>query len=73
MRALLRKCELQRTVRCGDRGRVVPLEIVGLPVVQVDGGPVWVVAWVERPAVGVELVGEDEGVFGLAIGEGGAG
>lgn len=43
-----------------DRGGVVPLEVVRRPVVQVDGFPVGVVPWVERPTVDVELVGEDE-------------
>lgn len=40
---------------------------------QVDGFPVRVVAGVERASVGVEFVGEDEGVFGAAVGEGEAG
>lgn len=39
---------------------------------QVDGFPVGVIAGVEGAPVGVELVGEDELVFGGAVGEGGA-
>lgn len=73
MRLLLRQRDLQRAVGRGDRRGVVPFHVVRLPVVQVDGFPVRVVARVEGAAVGVEFVGEDEGVFGAAVGEGEAG
>ena len=60
VRLFLRQRDLERAVLGRDRGGVVPLHVAGLPVVEVDGLPVRVVARVERAAVGVELVGEDE-------------
>ena len=57
---LLRERDLEGAVLGGDSGRVVPLEIAGLPVVEVDSFPVWIVAGVERTTVVVEFVREDQ-------------
>ena len=57
-----RICEgnLQRAILSRNGGRVVPLLVVGLPVVQVDRLPVRVVPRVEAAPVDVELVTEDK-------------
>lgn len=60
VRLLLGQSDLQATIPSRDCGGVVPFEVVGLPIVEVDGFPVRVVTGVEGPAVSVELVGPDE-------------
>ena len=57
---LLRQRDLEGPVAGRDRRRVVPLLVVRLPVVQIDRFPIWVVSGVERTAVDVELVTEDQ-------------
>ena len=52
--------DLERTIARRDRRGVVPLDVVRLPVVEVDRLPVRVVAGVERPPLDVELVAEHE-------------
>lgn len=52
--------ELQSAIGRRDSCRVVPLVVVGTPVVQVDCLPKGVVVRVEGSSIGVELVGEDE-------------
>ena len=54
------ECDLEGAVLGGDRGGVIPLEIAGLPVVEVDSFPVGVVAGVESTIVVVEFVREDQ-------------
>ena len=60
MSFLLRQCDLQDTVLGGDGGGVIPLEVARLPVMKVDGFPVWIVARVESSTVVVEFVREDQ-------------
>lgn len=55
-----RQCDFERTVFGGQRRGVIPLQIVGLPVMEVDGFPVWVVSGIKGAAVCVELVTEDQ-------------
>ena len=60
MGLLLGEGDLEGTALCGDGGRVIPLEIAGLPVVKVDSFPVWIVTGVERSTLIVEFVREDQ-------------
>ena len=60
VRLFLGERDDQITALGGDSGWIVPFEIVRFPVVQVDSFPVRVVSRVERPALDVELVGENE-------------
>jgi hypothetical protein len=45
---------------CGDLLRVVPLQVGGRAVPEVDGLPVRVVPWEEGASFDLEFVGEDE-------------
>ena len=60
MSFLLRQCDLQGPVLGSYSEGIVPLEVARLPVVQVDGFPVWIVPVVESPSVIVEFAGEDQ-------------
>ena len=64
--------DLEGAVAGGDRRRVVPFHVVRHPVVKVDGLPVGVVSGVERTALDVELVAEDQlpGLAGEEVGVG---
>ena len=57
---LLLKGDLQGSVLGGDGGGIVPLEVLRLPVVEVDGLPIWVITGVEGSTVGVEFIREDQ-------------
>ena len=60
MSFLLRQRDLQGPVLGGYSEGVIPLEVARLPVVQVDGFPVWIIPGVESPSVIVEFIGEDQ-------------
>jgi len=51
---------LEGPVLGGDGRGIIPLEVARLPVVEVDGFPIWIVAGVEGSAVVVEFVREDQ-------------
>ena len=73
MRTLLRERELKRTVRGRDSGGIVPFKVVGLPVVQVHGFPIRVIIGIECAPIYIELVGKDESILRLTVGERGTG
>jgi len=60
MSFLLRQCDPQGPVLGSYSERVIPLEVTRLPVVQVDGFPVWIVSGVESPSVIVKFIREDQ-------------
>ena len=57
---LLGESDPEGAVLGGDSSRVIPLEVTCLPVVEVGGFPVWIVAGVEGSTVVVEFVREDQ-------------
>jgi len=52
--------DLEGPVLGGDSRGVIPLEVARLPVVEVDGFPIWIVARVKGSTVVVEFVREDQ-------------
>ena len=60
MGVLFGQGDLEGAVLGGDGGGVVPLEITGLPVVEVGSFPVWIVTGVETSTVLVEFVRKNE-------------
>jgi hypothetical protein len=66
------KFKLHAPILRRDLLRVVPLQVIRLPVMQVHARPVRVVSRVKRPAFDVELVREDEHHLFIVL-DGGAG
>ena len=60
MGVLFGEGDLEGAVLGGDGSGVIPLEVTGLPVVEVGSFPVWIVTGVETSTLLVELVGKDE-------------
>ena len=60
MSLLPAQSDLDGPVLGGDSRRVIPLEVADLPVVEVDGFPIWIVAEVEGSTVVVEFIREDQ-------------
>ena len=63
MGVLFGEGDLEGAVLGGDGGWVIPLEVAGLPVVEVVSFPVWIITGVETSAVLVEFVGKYEFEF----------
>lgn len=72
MGVLLGEGDLEGAVLGGDCGRVIPLEVTGLPVVEVASFPVWIVTGVETSTILVEFIRKYEFEFGTVV-EGGLG
>jgi hypothetical protein len=62
---VLRECDLKCAVLSRNLPWLIPFEIAGLPVMEIDCLPVRVVPRVERAAVDVEFIREDEDIFGI--------
>ena len=60
MSLLSAQSDLEGPVLGGDGRGVIPLEVSRLPVVEVDGFPIWIVARVKGSTVVVEFVREDQ-------------
>jgi len=60
MNFVLRQCNPQGPVLDSYSEGVIPFEVTRLPVVQVDGFPVWIILGVESSSAIVEFIGEDQ-------------
>ena len=60
MRLLLGQRDLEGTILRGDSCRVIPLEVTRLPIVEIGGFPVRIVAGIEGSSVVVEPVRENQ-------------
>lgn len=63
--------DLQASSRCRQRRRIIPLQVVSSPVMQINRFPVWVIARIKRAPLGVELVAKHKIPFGSVV-DGGA-
>ena len=55
--------DTQFAVLSRDLSRVVPLQVVGGARKQVDGFPVWVIAWLECAVLDLEFVEDESGIL----------
>ena len=61
--------DTQFAVLSRDLSRVVPLQVVGGARKQVDGFPVWVIAWLECAVLDLEFVDDKLGMVSEGIPE----